>query len=161
MLEFRIMVTSPGEGKGNRSGRDLEMLAMLYFFLFFFFNDFIYLFMRDTERSRYIGRGRSRLPVRSPMQDCKTWSRDSRITPWAVWCFCRIKFGIYVLVSDTFNYHFISFYRGRSWSTERQFPRVTQPLGGKTKFISWSSAKVRGLDPSPLHSLGKDIRINV
>ena len=31
--------------------------------------DFIYLFMRDTERGRDIGRGRSRLPARSPMWD--------------------------------------------------------------------------------------------
>ena len=29
----------------------------------FFFKDFIYLFMRDTERTRDIGRGRSRLPA--------------------------------------------------------------------------------------------------
>ena len=38
---------------------------------FFFFKDFIYLFMRVTERERGgdIGRGRSRLPARSSMWD--------------------------------------------------------------------------------------------
>ena len=34
-----------------------------------FFKDFIYLFMRDTERSRDIGKGRSRLPAGSRIQD--------------------------------------------------------------------------------------------
>ena len=34
-----------------------------------FKKDFIYLFMRHTERGRDIGRGRSRLPVVSPMWD--------------------------------------------------------------------------------------------
>ena len=32
-----------------------------------FFKDFIYLFMRDTERGRDIGRGRSRIPMRNLM----------------------------------------------------------------------------------------------
>ena len=38
---------------------------------YFIFKDFIYLFMRDTERerSRDTGRGRSRLHVGSPMWD--------------------------------------------------------------------------------------------
>ena len=31
-----------------------------------FFNDFMYLFMRDTQRGRDIGRGRSRLPAGTP-----------------------------------------------------------------------------------------------
>ena len=37
----------------------------------FFFKDFIYLFMRDTERERGrdTGRERSRLPAGSPMRD--------------------------------------------------------------------------------------------
>ena len=37
-----------------------------------------YLFMRDTERGRDIGRGRSRLPVGSPMQDSipGPWDHD-------------------------------------------------------------------------------------
>ena len=33
---------------------------------FVVFKDFIYLFMRDTERGRDTGRGRTRLPVGSP-----------------------------------------------------------------------------------------------
>ena len=41
-----------------------------------FKNDFIYLFMRDTQRGR--DRERSRFPAGSPM-----WDRDSRVTPWA------------------------------------------------------------------------------
>ena len=36
-------------------------------FIYLFFKDFLYLFMRDTERGRDTGRGRSRLPVRSLM----------------------------------------------------------------------------------------------
>ena len=39
---------------------------------------FIYLFMRDTERGRDIGRGRSGLPVGSLMRNS---SQDSRIIP--------------------------------------------------------------------------------
>ena len=35
--------------------------------LFFIFKDFVYLFMRDTERDRDIGRGRSRFLVGSLM----------------------------------------------------------------------------------------------
>ena len=42
---------------------------------FFFPNDFIYLFMRDTERGRDIDGGRSRLLEGSPMQ-------DSILGPW-------------------------------------------------------------------------------
>ena len=34
-----------------------------------FFKDFIYLFMRNRERGRDIGRRRSRIPVGSPMWD--------------------------------------------------------------------------------------------
>ena len=34
-----------------------------------FFKDFIYLFMRDTEKDRGTGRGRSKLPTRSPKWD--------------------------------------------------------------------------------------------
>ena len=36
---------------------------------FFFFEDFIYLFMRDTERGRGRGRGRSKLHAGRPMWD--------------------------------------------------------------------------------------------
>ena len=48
----------------------------------FFFKDFIYLFMRDTEREkgRDIGRGRSRHPTGSPMWDSIP---DHGIMPWA------------------------------------------------------------------------------
>ena len=44
----------------------------------FFKKYFIYLFMRDTERGRNIGRGRSRLPVESPMQNLISgpWNHD-------------------------------------------------------------------------------------
>ena len=35
----------------------------------FLFKDFIYLFVRDTERGRDTDRGRSRLHVRNPMRD--------------------------------------------------------------------------------------------
>ena len=41
-----------------------------------FKEDFIYLFMRDTERGRDIGRGRSKPPTESLMQDP---SQDPRI----------------------------------------------------------------------------------
>ena len=37
--------------------------------LFIFVKDFIYLFIRDRERGRDTGRGRSRLPAGSPMPD--------------------------------------------------------------------------------------------
>ena len=45
---------------------------------FFFFKDFIYLLMRDTERERGgdTGRGRSRLPVGSLMQNSIPGPRD-------------------------------------------------------------------------------------
>ena len=46
--------------------------------VFFFFNDFIYLFMRDAQREVEIGRGRSSLLTGSPMWDSIT---DSRIMP--------------------------------------------------------------------------------
>ena len=39
------------------------------FIYFLFFKDFIYLFMRDTERGRDTGRGRSRLHAGSPTGD--------------------------------------------------------------------------------------------
>ena len=41
------------------------IIKTLSFFLFL--KDFIYLFMRDTERSRDIGKGRSKLPAGSPI----------------------------------------------------------------------------------------------
>ena len=43
---------------------------------FFFLKDFIYLFMRDTQRGRDIGRGRSRLPAETLMQDLILGPRD-------------------------------------------------------------------------------------
>ena len=36
--------------------------------------------MRDTERGKDTGRGRSRLPTEA---QCRTWSQDPGITPWA------------------------------------------------------------------------------
>ena len=44
----------------------------------FVFKDFIYLFMRHTQRGRAIGRGRSRLPKGSPMWDSIPGSPGSR-----------------------------------------------------------------------------------
>lgn len=41
---------------------------------------------------------------------------------------------------------------------EAQRGRVTQPVGGKTKFTPWASAQVQGFDPSPLLShLGRTL----
>ena len=47
---------------------------------FLFFQDFIYLVMRHTERGRDMGRGRNRLLTGNC---CGTWSQDSRIMTWA------------------------------------------------------------------------------
>ena len=46
-------------------------ISVFYFRIFYFFKDFIYLFMRDIhrERGRDTGRGRSRLHAWSPMWD--------------------------------------------------------------------------------------------
>ena len=48
--------------------------------MYFFKKDFIYLFMRDTERGRDTGRGRSRLHAGS-----QTWDLipGLQVTPWA------------------------------------------------------------------------------
>ena len=43
---------------------ELKMLDFLCFL-----KEFIYLFIRDRERGRDIGRGRSRVPVGNPMKD--------------------------------------------------------------------------------------------
>ena len=45
-----------------------------------FIQDFIYLFMRDIERGRAIDRGRSRLPVGSPMQDMTPGPQDHNLS---------------------------------------------------------------------------------
>ena len=45
----------------------LECIEGIY--LFYFFKDFVYLFMRHRERGRDTGRGGSRLPMGSLMQD--------------------------------------------------------------------------------------------
>ena len=45
-----------------------------------FFKDFIYLFKRDKERGRDIGRGRSRLPVGSLMDDLIPGPRDHTLS---------------------------------------------------------------------------------
>ena len=47
---------------------------------FFFKKDFVYLFMRDKERGRETGRGRSRLPVGSPMRDSIPEPRDQNLS---------------------------------------------------------------------------------
>ena len=52
--------------EGRSSGADWKKL---FWFLFYFFKDFIYLFMRDTERGRDTGRGRSRPHAGNPMWD--------------------------------------------------------------------------------------------
>ena len=46
-----------------------------------FFEDFIYLFMRDTERGRDTVRGRSRLSAGGPMQDLIPGPRDHDLSP--------------------------------------------------------------------------------
>ena len=43
---------------------------------FYFFKYFIYLFMRDTERGRDTGKGRSRLLAGSPKQDSTLGLQD-------------------------------------------------------------------------------------
>ena len=53
-----------------------------FFFFFFFFKDFVYLFMRDTEReaeTQAEGEAGSMQGAR-----CGTRSQDPRVTPWAV-----------------------------------------------------------------------------
>ena len=45
-----------------------------------FFKDFIYLFMRDTEKGRGTGRGRSRLPVGIPMWDSILGPQDHALS---------------------------------------------------------------------------------
>ena len=47
--------------------------------VFFFFKDFIYLFMRDTERGRDTGRGRNWLPAGSLMQDSIPGPQDDTL----------------------------------------------------------------------------------
>ena len=45
-----------------------------------FFKDLIYLFMRERERGRDIGRGRSRLPAGIPVQDSIPGPRDQDLS---------------------------------------------------------------------------------
>ena len=65
-----------GNGKSSRFsvGENNDQIYIL------FFKDFIYLFMRDSERGRDSGRGRSRFHAGSLTQDS---IRVSRIRPWA------------------------------------------------------------------------------
>ena len=60
--------------------KEMELGKHIVEFKGFFFYDFIYLFMRDTERKRGrdIGRGRSRLPTGTLMQDSipGSWDHD-------------------------------------------------------------------------------------
>ena len=54
-----------------------QLPKFLYqFILSLFLKDFIYLFMRDTQRKTDTGRGRSRLPVRILMRDLIPGPRD-------------------------------------------------------------------------------------
>ena len=57
-------------GRRRRRGRGRSCLEC------FFKKDFIYLFMRHTERGRDIGRGGSRLPAGNPMLDSIPGLRD-------------------------------------------------------------------------------------
>ena len=67
------------------------MLFLLLYLLFslvsreklFFFKDFIYLFMRDKERGRDIGAGRSRLPAGEPDAGFSPRTLGSRPEPKA------------------------------------------------------------------------------
>ena len=58
------------------------MLEKSIYFIFIFKKDFIYLFVheRHTERERDVGRGRSRLPVRSLMWDLIPGHRDHALS---------------------------------------------------------------------------------
>ena len=60
-------------------GRLVVHVELVY--AFFLKKDFIYLFMRDTKRVRDIGRGRSRLPVGSPMQNSIPGLWDHALSP--------------------------------------------------------------------------------
>ena len=60
---------------------EVSRMLILVFFLFCFL-DFIYLFMRDTERGRDISRGRSRLPTGSLMRDSIPGPRDHNLSQW-------------------------------------------------------------------------------
>ena len=61
---------------GGKRVREIQELSA------FFFKDFIYLFMRDTERERGrdTGRGRSRLHAGSPMQDSLLGLQDHALS---------------------------------------------------------------------------------
>ena len=48
--------------------------------IFFFFLNILFFFMRDTERGRDISRGRSRLPVGSPMWDSIPRPQDHNLS---------------------------------------------------------------------------------
>ena len=50
------------------------------FCCFVCFKDFIYLFMRDTERDRDLGRGRSRIPAGSPVWDLIPGPQDHHLS---------------------------------------------------------------------------------
>ena len=67
---------SPGKPPQQTGGALLPGFRVPSSLFLFFFKDFIHSFMRDIQRGRDTGRGRSRLPAR-------TRSQDPRITPWA------------------------------------------------------------------------------
>ena len=71
-----------------------------------FFEDFIYLFMRDTERGRDTVRGRSRLSAGGPMQDLIPGPRDHDLSPrqtlnhWAT----QVSLAVFILNSVCFRH---------------------------------------------------------
>ena len=94
-------------------------------FLLLFFKDFIYLFMRDTERGRDTGIGRSRLPTRRLMWDSipgpryHDLSQRQTLNCWATWASLIISFygynEIYWSTWRTFRFfHFFVLHKSTS-----------------------------------------------
>ena len=67
------------EGTRSDGGRS-DLLGCVLFYFFYFFKDFIYLLMRDTERGRDIGRGRSKLLMGNPMWDSIPGPQDHNLS---------------------------------------------------------------------------------
>ena len=61
-------------------GKTCIIIHLFLFIYLFCFKDFIYLFMRDTERGRDTGRGRSRPPMRSLIWDLIPGPRDHALS---------------------------------------------------------------------------------
>ena len=62
--------------KQNISKTMVKIYKILGMFILFYFKDFIYLFMRDTQRDRDTGRRRSRLLAESLMWDLISGLQD-------------------------------------------------------------------------------------